>query len=379
MKKQAARRLSSAGVALFALAFTVVVMPIEASAATPSKVKAGAVCPTAGEKTKTGSVALVCALNKIAGKQTWIPEKQTSVNLQIDGSAVPYYAPIYAAVDQGFFAERGIKVNIAYASGADILKNVAAGNVEFGFPNGDSVVSAYGNGVTVKVIHTTYQKGIGAILFNKRNSKITTAADLKGKKVAITDLGSPNYIQLQVILKTVGLSLSDINLVTIPTSSIVPALQKGDVDAIVFSRIRYYALKSAGFPVGQILSDSFLPSFGNIMITNPTYLTKNKEVVRGFIDAFNDGLKFSTRKPVDAVDGAIARYATGFTGQNAFITNIIRNVFVKDLWNSSYTRSSGYGYGNLDVWQNLIDTQAKFGIIPKAFDAALMVVQPSDV
>ena len=32
---------------------------------------------------------------------------------------------------------------------------------------------------------------------------------------------------------------------------------------------------------------------------------------------------------------------------------------------------SGYGYGNLDVWQNLIDTQAKFGIIPKAFDAAL--------
>jgi NitT/TauT family transport system substrate-binding protein len=370
------RRIISALVAvIISIAGPALMVPNLASAAAP---KAGVSCPTANTKATSGTIVLICTTNSIAGKQTWIPEKLTSVTLQIDGSAVPYYAPVYAAIDQGFFAENGLKVNLAYAAGSDILRNVAAGNVEFGFPNGDSVVTAVGKGVLVKVVHTTYQKGIGAVLFNKNTSKIKTAADLKGKKIAVTDLGSPNYIQLQVILKAAGLTLSDIELVTIGTGSIVPALQNGQVDAIVFSRIRYYALKAAGFPIGQILSDSYLPSFGNIVVTNPDYLTKNRAIVRNFTSAFDKGIKFASRRPIEAVDGAIARYAPSFVGQNAFITNIIRNVFVKDLWNSGFTRANGYGYGDLKAWQSLIDTQAKFGIIPKSFDAATLVVNPKD-
>ena len=375
MRTRNRRIISALVAAIISIAVPALMVPNVASAAAP---KAGVSCPTANSKATSGTTVLVCTTNSIAGKQTWIPEKLTSVTLQIDGSAVPYYAPVYAAIDQGFFAENGLKVNLAYAAGSDILRNVAAGNVEFGFPNGDSVVTAVGKGVLVKVVHTTYQKGIGAVLFNKNTSKIKTAADLKGKKIAVTDLGSPNYIQLQVILKAAGLTLSDIELVTIGTGSIVPALQNGQVDAIVFSRIRYYALKAAGFPIGQILSDSYLPSFGNIVVTNPDYLTKNRAIVRNFTSAFDKGIKFASRRPIEAVDGAIARYAPSFVGQNAFITNIIRNVFVKDLWNSGFTRDNGYGYGDLKAWQSLIDTQAKFGIIPKSFDAATLVVNPKD-
>ena len=375
MRTRNRRIISALVAAIISIAVPALMVPNVASAAAP---KAGVSCPTANTKATSGTIVLICTTNSITGKQTWIPEKLTSVTLQIDGSAVPYYAPVYAAIDQGFFAENGLKVNLAYAAGSDILRNVAAGNVEFGFPNGDSVVTAVGKGVLVKVVHTTYQKGIGAVLFNKNTSKIKTAADLKGKKIAVTDLGSPNYIQLQVILKAAGLTLSDIELVTIGTGSIVPALQNGQVDAIVFSRIRYYALKAAGFPIGQILSDSYLPSFGNIVVTNPDYLTKNRAIVRNFTSAFDKGIKFASRRPIDAVDGAIARYAPSFVGQNAFITKIIRNVFVKDLWNSGFTRDNGYGYGDLKAWQSLIDTQAKFGIIPKSFDAATLVVNPKD-
>jgi NitT/TauT family transport system substrate-binding protein len=350
-----------------------------ATADTVAIVKAGRPCESDGAKGSRGSIALVCWTNQITETKIWIPEKQTSVTLQIDGSAVPYYAPVYAAVDRGFFAQNGLKVNLAYAPGSDILRNVASGNVEFGFPNGDTVVTAVGNGVPVKVVHTTYQKGIGAILFNTRTSGIKTAADLKGKTVAVTDLGSPNYIQLQVILASVGLKLSDIKLVTIGTGSIVPALQSGQVDAIVFSRIRYYALKAAKFPVGQILSDQFLPSFGNIIVTNPDLLVKNRQLVRSFLAAFDQGLIYASRNPALAVSGAISRYAQSFKGQDAFVTDVIRKVFVKDLWNSIYTRADGLGYGNLAGWQTLIDTQAKFGIIPKTFDAATLVVNPRNV
>lgn len=340
-------------------------------------VVAGSACTTEGKKATYKKVGFVCRAFPLAEKQVWVPAKQATVTMQIDGSAVPYYAPLYAAVDQGFFAENGLDVKFTYAQGSDVLRNVAAGNVEFGFPNGDSVITAQGNGVSVKVVHTTYQQGIGAVMFNKNTSGIKTAADLKGKKVAVTDLGSPNYIQLQAILASVGLTVADVKVTTVGTGAIVQALQNGDVDAIVFSRLRYYVLQSAGFPVGQILSDKFLPSFGNIVITSPGYLAANRAAVRGFTKALNQAIQYTSTNPDEAVSGAIARWAPTFVGQDEAITNIIWNVFVKDLWNSSATKKNGLGYGDLTRWQKAIDTQASFKLIPSAFNASNLVVQPN--
>lgn len=113
-----------------------------------------------------------------------------AVTMQIDGAAVPFYAPLYAGVEQGFFADQDIEVEFIYAGASDILTNIAAGNVQFGFPNGDAVVAAAANGLPVKVVHTTYQRGIGALLA-KSESGIESYGDLKGKTVAVSSLGQP--------------------------------------------------------------------------------------------------------------------------------------------------------------------------------------------
>ena len=81
-----------------------------------------------------------------------------TVSFQLDGSAVPYYSPLYLAQENGYFAEEGLNVEFYYAAAADIVKNVAAGNVEFGFPNADAVVAARAQGIPVQVVHTTYQE-----------------------------------------------------------------------------------------------------------------------------------------------------------------------------------------------------------------------------
>ncbi len=302
----------------------------------------------------------------------------TDVTIQIDGTAVPYYAPLYAAVDQGFFAEQGLNVTFSYAEGATALQNVAAGNVEFGFPNGDSVVTARGKGVDIEVVHTTYQQGIGAVLFNAETSGISSPADLAGKTVAVTDLGSPNYIQLQAMLKAVGLTTQDINLVTVGSGSIVSALQNGDVDAIAFSRLRYYALQSAGFPVGQILSDEYLPSFGNVLVASPHYVEEHRDVVRRFVAAFNEGIQYSIGHPDQSVADAIRNHASSFSGQEASVTEVVKSLFIPSLWQSPETDQHGLGYGDLERWQSAIDDQAANGLIPESYPAADLVVEPDE-
>jgi NitT/TauT family transport system substrate-binding protein len=306
------------------------------------------------------------------------PATMTDVTLQIDGAAAPYYAPLYEAVDQGFFKEHNLNVSITYSDGASILQNVAAGNVQFGFPNGDSVVTAEGHGVSVNVVHTTYQQGIGALLFNKDTSGITSPADLKGKTVAVTDLGSPNYIQLQAMLQQAHLTVNDVKVVTIGTGAIVPALQNGQVDAIVFSRLRYFALQAAGFPVGQILSDKYLPSFGNVLVTGPAYRAVHGDVVNGFTAALNEGIEYVIKNPDTSVDDAISKWAPTFAGQNATITQVIKEVYIAQLWQSDQTKKNGLGYGDLMRWQSAIDAQVKYKLIPATFKASSLVVEPSD-
>ena len=152
------------------------------------------------------------------------------VTLQIEGSAVPYYIPIYMGIELGYFEEEGLEVDYLFGSASDIIRNVAVGNVEFGFPNGEPVITARAQGIPVNVIHTTYQHGLGSTIFLKEGG-IETPQDLKGKKVAITASGSPNYVQLQILLKKNGLSLNDIKLEIVGTEALVPALVYKRVDA----------------------------------------------------------------------------------------------------------------------------------------------------
>ncbi|HET9081681.1 MAG TPA: ABC transporter substrate-binding protein [Trebonia sp.] len=303
----------------------------------------------------------------------------TDVTIQISGAAAPYYAPIYEAISQGFFRKNGLNVTLGYAEDANIVQNVAAGNVQFGFPNGAEVITAKGNGVNVNVIDTTYQQGIDALMFNAKRSGITSPADLKGKTVAITALGSPDYIDLQAMLKSAGLSLSDIHLKLIGTGAIVQALQRGQVDAIEFSRLRYFALQSAGFPVGEILADNYMPSFGNVLITNSSYLKSNPAVAKDFVAALHEGIQYVIAHPAQSVSNSISKYATTFAGQDAAITQVIEQVYIPQLWQSAGTKAHGLGYGDLARWQSAIKAQLKYGLIKKSYSAGSLVVEPGDL
>lgn len=292
------------------------------------------------------------------------------VSIQIDGAAVPYYAPLYIAQEKGFFKEEGLDVEFFYAAAADIVKNVASGNVEFGFPNADSVIAARAQNIPVQVIHTTYQHGLGSTLF-KKDSGITTPADLKGKTVAITSFGSPNYIQLQVMLKQAGLSVDDVNVKIVGTGAIVNALVTDEVDAMTFSMLRKFDLEASGVEVNQFLSDEYLPSHGNVLVTSEKLLKDDKDTAAKFVRALNKGLEYVINDHVEeAVDLSIAKHATTFADKRDMAVNIIKEVFVPYLWQSDLTKTEGFGAADLDRWQKSIDIMKEYEVIDKDLKAS---------
>lgn len=300
-----------------------------------------------------------------------------TVSIQIDGSAVPYYAPLYLAQENGLFAEEGLNVEFYYAAAADIVKNVAAGNVEFGFPNADAVVAAKAQGIPVKVVHTTYQEGLGAIIFGA-DAGIQTPADLKGKKVAVTSLGSANYFQLQAAMEAEGMSVDDVQVEIVGTGAILTALTEGQVDAIVFSKLRTIELNNSGYPAGEIVCDQFLPSFGNIVVAGDKLVAEDPETVDGFCRALTKAIEYIKDGHVEeAVDMSIEKYAPTFAEKRDVVVEILNDVFVKTLWQSDYTAANGIGASDPEKWQALIDDSKEIGNIDETFDASELLYTPS--
>lgn len=301
-----------------------------------------------------------------------------TVAIQIDGSAVPYYAPLYVAQENGFFAEEGLNVEFYYAAAADIVKNVAAGNVEFGFPNADAVVAAKAQGIPVKVVHTTYQEGLGAIIFGT-DSGIKTPADLKGKKVAVTSLGSANYFQLQAAMESEGLTIDDVQVEIVGTGAILTALTEGQVDAIVFSKLRTIELNNSGYAASEITCDQFLPSFGNVLVAGDKLVNEDPETVDGFCRALTKGIEYIVDGHVEeAVDMSIEKYAPTFAEKRDVVVEILNDVFIKTLWQSDYTKENGIGASNTEKWQALIDDSKEIGNIDETFEASELLYTPAN-
>lgn len=295
------------------------------------------------------------------------------IDIQIDGAATPYYAPFYLAAEKGYFEDEKIDVNFYYASASEIVKNVGANNIHLGFPNADPVILGYANEVPVQVVHNTYQQGLGAVIF-KKGSGIKTPKDLEGKTVGITSFGSPNYIQLQVLLQQQGLSIDDVNIEIIGTGAIVNALISNQVDAITFSKLRTYELLANGVEVNQFAASDFMPSYGNILITNPSFYEKHPEIIESFIQALNKGIDDIVNGDVEEAI-AIARdnYIPSIAGDEETYIEILNKEFIPNLWTSDYTKKYGYGYSNVEDYQKYIDILVKHGLIDESYDASHLI------
>ena len=98
-------------------------------------------------------------------------------------------APLYLGQKKGFFSKRGLKLSMTRAQGgAAIVPGVTSGQFQCGFSNMTSLVIAQSNG--------------GLVV--KKGSSITSAKQLKGKKVAVNTLKNINETAVRESVRKAG-------------------------------------------------------------------------------------------------------------------------------------------------------------------------------
>jgi NitT/TauT family transport system substrate-binding protein len=219
------------------------------------------------------------------------------------------FAPIYMAIERGYFAEAGVNVVIEYGDENVGVERIAAGELQFGVISGEQVVLARAGGRPLVYVFEWYQRFPVAVIASV-DSGIQTAADLAGHVVGVPGRFGASYMGLRALLAAVGLSEDDILLQEIGFAA-PAALCAGQVEAsVVYVANEPEQVREQCFDVNIIEVSSLADLVANGLVTNEATIADNPDLVRGMVSALSRGLADVIADPDAAIEASRAHVET---------------------------------------------------------------------
>ena len=149
-------------------------------------------------------IAFVVTVIKIKNGKDNGETKTISVN-EVTRSV--FYAPQYVAINNGYFKENGIEVDLTTGQGADaVMTSVLSNQCDIGFAGPEASIYVYNEGkedYTQVFAQMTKKDGSFLIARNKTNN--FSWQDLKGKTVIPGRKGGVPYMTLEYVLRKNGI------------------------------------------------------------------------------------------------------------------------------------------------------------------------------
>ncbi|HEX9444846.1 MAG TPA: ABC transporter substrate-binding protein, partial [Candidatus Binatia bacterium] len=137
--------------------------------------------------------------------------------------------PYFIARENGFYRDEGFQVkDIVIRGGVTASQALQAGSVQFTLALGTGARAAL-SGMTIKAITVFCDKPYH-FLYARPDLGVRSAKDLKGKRVAVTSLGSTTYYAARKVVQHLGLD-PDRDVSILSVGDIWPALAGGSVEA----------------------------------------------------------------------------------------------------------------------------------------------------
>jgi NitT/TauT family transport system substrate-binding protein len=201
--------------------------------------------------------------------------------VRLDWLPTGYQAPVWLALDKGWFKAAGLDVSISDGNGsATTVQLVGHGQVDVGHAALSVMALARNKGMKLVSIAGFFRKGDIALIVPK-DSPIHGPADLRGKRIIYT-AGSLETPFLDSFFAAGGVKREEIELINVEANARAAQYLTGNVDGTI-SAAPTIAFLQDKRPSRLILFADFglnIPDFG--LVANETNLTKKGAAMRQF-------------------------------------------------------------------------------------------------
>ena len=248
-----------------------------------------------------------------------------------------FYAPQYAAINNGYFKDYGIDIDLTLASGADkVIAAVLSNDVNIGFSGIEATIYVYNGGEKdyLKTFAQLTQKD-GSFLVSRKKYDNFTLKDLKGKYVIGGRKAGMPEMTFEWALKENGINKEDL---TIDTSIAFAAMQgafiSGTGDFVTLFEPNALDVEKQG--LGYVVAS--IGELGGIVpytsySARTSYIEENKEVIENFEKAIQKGLDFVHNNDSKTIAESIISF---FPDTNIDdLTKVIERYKSIDVWPST--------------------------------------------
>lgn len=298
-------------------------------------------------------LVLLVGLFSGCGKKDTTSEDMTKITLNEVAHSI-FYAPMYVAIEEGYFAEEGIDLTLVTGFGADkTMTAVLTGEAHIGFMGSESTIYTYAGGTEDYVVNfAQLTQRAGNFLVSREPIENFTWDMLKGKNVLGGRAGGMPQMVFEYILKQNNIDpLADVNInQSIDFGSTAAAFSGGDADFTVEFEPHATALeeKGDGYVVASLGEDSGYVPY-TAFCAKKSFIEENPELIQAFTNALQKGMDYvQTHSPEEIAKIIAPQFEE--TDLDT-LTTIVTRYYEQDTWKENLV----FEKDAFDLLQNILE------------------------
>ena len=265
-----------------------------------------------------------------------------------------FYAPMYVAIEEGYFQEEGIDLELVTGFGADkTMTAVLSDSADIGFMGSEASIYTYNEGATDHVVNfAQLTQRAGNFLVARQEMPDFTWDDLKGTDVLGGRKGGMPQMVFEYILKQNGIDpAKDVAIdQSIDFGSTAAAFAEGQADFTVEFEPGATSLEQEGkgYVVASLGTDSGYVPY-TAFSAKQSYLDENPDVIQGFTNALQKGMDFVQAHTPEEI-AAVIEPQFKETDLDT-ITTIVSRYYEQDTWKDNLI----FQEESFDLLQDILD------------------------
>lgn len=240
------------------------------------------------------------------------------------------FAPLMLAQHKNYYADAGLDVRfVSVRGGADVGKQLGAGNGHLGGALGDTSIILRQNDIPVKGVALL---GGGTLhqLVTRADRNITQPADLKGKTLTVMSYQDTSFFAALAILAQGNLTREQVDIQAAGPNGIWQLVANGNADGLVGAPEMGAVAEETGADLKWTPTGEFFPGMAQAILASESMIKENPELIRKFVAATLKSLA-EVRDDPEAAAKAYVEAQPGYKGREELVSKVL-SYYAKNVY-----------------------------------------------